>query len=254
MHSAKTNQTERIPLGDILKECDRLFNSNAKAELGAFLRAWRVRAQNIGDISGELSILNELVGYYRMANDKEHAIPAVNDALRLIQENGIEGSLSAGTILLNIATALCAFGETEQALKHYNTAYQCYFDNLPAGDVRFAGLYNNMASAYLATENFIRAEEYYLQAADILSSANSIMDLAVTYVNLAQLYFRRQEHPDVVNSTLDCAMLCFNSPDAVHDGYYAHTCTKCAAAFGELGRKDDEEELMTRARSFYAGN
>ena len=247
-------QCERIPLGEIIKECDRLFNANAKAELGAFLRAWRARAQMTGDFSGELSILNELVGYYRMANDCEHGLAAVNDALALIPKTGISGSLSAGTILLNTATALCAFGETGQALEHYNEASKCYFDNLPEGDVRFAGLYNNMASAYLAMNDLVRAEEYYLQAAEILSSARSIMDLAVTYVNLAQLYFKRNEDAEVVSSILDCAMLCFDDPAAVRDGYYAHTCTKCAGAFGELGRPADEEELLTRARRFYAGN
>ena len=54
---------ERIPLADILKECDKLFNSDRSAELGALLRAYRVKAQELGDRAGELSILNELMGY-----------------------------------------------------------------------------------------------------------------------------------------------------------------------------------------------
>ena len=254
MQTGNSDFSERIPLGDILKECDRMFNANAKAELGAFLRAWRAKAQQSGDLSGELSILNELTGYYRLANDPEHGKPVVNDALSLITKTGISGSLSAGTILLNAATALCAFGDTDQAVELYNRASECYFANLPEGDIRFAGLFNNMASAFLAAGDFDKAEEYYLQAVDILSSANSIMDMAVTYVNLAQLYFSKGEAAEVIASTLDCAMLCFNSPATPRDGYYAHTCTKCAGAFGQMGRKDYEEELLTRAREFYAGN
>ena len=245
---------KRIPLKDILKECDRMFNSNSSAELGALLRAWRAKAQEIGDKSGELSILNELIGFYRMAGNREAGTAAVNDAVALIPQNGITGSLSAGTILLNAATALCAFGDIRQAQKYYSEASECYRNNLQDGDVRFAGLYNNMASALLAAEDFLRAEEYYLKAAEILGSAGSMMDLAVTYVNLAQLYRRKNESDEVISSALDCAAVCLDAPEAVRDGYYAHTCSKCAGAFGEMGRKEYEDELLSRARSIYAGN
>ena len=248
------NLHNRIPLNEILKECDRMFNAGSSAELGALLRAWRVKAQNIGDKSGELTILNELIGFYRMAKSSELGTAAVNDAVVLISQTGIAGTLSAGTILLNAATALCSFGETVRAHEYYAEASKCYQENLSAGDVRFAGLFNNMASAYLDSGDFSRAEEYYLQAAEILNSAGSMMDLAVTYVNLAQLYRRMGESSEVIDSALDCAEVCFESPDVVRDGYYAHTCSKCAGAFGELGRKDFEEELLSRARSIYAGN
>ena len=254
MVSSEQAEKQRIPLADIIKECDKLFNSNRSAELGAFLRAWRAKAQEIADRAGELSILNELIGHYRMTKDELHGLQAVNDAVKLIGDIGMERDLSAGTIYLNAATALSSFDKFEEALQLYSKAQTCYVEHLEEEDVRFAGLYNNMAAAVLATGNFSSAEEYYFKAVDILSAASSLMDLAVTYVNIAQLYYTRDAEDVMVSSSLDCAMLCFNDPAAAHDGYYAHTCSKCAGAFGDMGRKDDEEELLTRARRYYAGN
>ena len=186
-------EKKRIPLADILKECDKLFNSNRRAELGAFLRAWRAKAQEIDDRAGELSILSELIGYYRMAGDDCCGLAAVNDAIELIEKIGISEELSAGTIYLNAATALCSFGKVQESLAIYNKAHKCYSAHLDSGDVRFAGLLNNMAAAQLAAGDFHSAEEHYLKAAEILSSASSLMDLAVTYVNIAQLYYSRNK-------------------------------------------------------------
>lgn len=248
------NVKQRIPLADIIKECDKLFNSKRNAELGAFLRAWRVQAQEIQDRAGELSVLSELIGHYRMNQDELHGIQAVNDAIALIDDIGMGSDLSAGTILLNAATALSSFGKYDEALALYKRAQTSYHEHLADGDVRFAGLYNNMAASLLAVGNFSQAEEFYFKAVDILSAASSKMDLAVTYVNIAQLYYAQNKDDEMVSSSLDCAMLCFDDPAVARDGYYAHTCSKCAGAFGEMNRKDDEEELLVRARRYYAGN
>ena len=249
-----TPAENRIPVGKILQECDKLFNSNRSAEAGALLRAWRVRAQELGDKSGELTILSELMGHYRMAGDSEHGIAAVNDGVSLIEELKISDSLSAGTIYINAATALSAFGRFAEALELYQKASKCYTAHLESDDVRFAGLFNNMASVHLAAGDFSTAEELYLKSVELLSAKNSLMDLAVTYVNLAQLYFRNDPHDTIINVCFDCAMDCFNSPDAIRDGYYAHTCRKCASAFTLSGREDDANELNRRADLFYAGN
>ena len=57
-----------------------------------------------------------------------------------------------------------------------------------------------------------------------------------------------------VAAELELAVSCFDDPAAVRDGYYAHTCRKCASAFGPLGFPEVEEELNWRADEYYAGN
>ena len=238
----------------IIAECDRLFNEEKMVELGEHLRKWRGEAQAIGDREGELGILSELMGHYRMLGDRERGLAAVRDGFTLLGKLGIAGSVSAGTILVNGATALQAFGEIDESLNYYKEAFRCYGAYLDPNDWRFAGLLNNMAAAYAAKHDLKYAEAYYRKALDVLKACGNLMDAAVTHVNLAQMYAAEDRNDPRISVELELAVACFDDPAAVHDGYYAHTCRKCASAFGPLGFPEVEEELNWRADEYYAGN
>ena len=243
----------RIPMREIIEESDRLFNAEKTAELGEHLRKWRAEAQRIGDREGELGILSELMGHYRMQGDRERGLAAVRDGFTLLGKLGIGGSVSAGTILINGATALQAFGEIDESLNYYKEAFRCYGAHLDPNDWRFAGLLNNMAAAYAAKHDVRYAEAYYRKALDVLKACGNLMDAAVTHVNLAQMYAAEAGPDDPrIPVELDLAAACFDDPAAERDGYYAHTCRKCASAFGPLGRPEFEAELNRRADDYYA--
>ena len=246
--------TRRIPMQEIIRECDRLFNSEKMIELGEHLRKWREEARRIGDREGELGILSELMGHYRMLGDRERGLMAVRDGFALLSQLGIGGSVTAGTILINGATALQVFGDIDGALNYYKEAFRCYGAHLDPNDWRFAGLLNNMAAAYAAKHDLKYAEAYYRKALDVLKACGNLMDAAVTHVNLAQMYAAEDRADPRIASELELAVACFDDPAAVHDGYYAHTCRKCASAFGPLGFPEVEEELNWRADEYYAGN
>jgi tetratricopeptide (TPR) repeat protein len=248
------NHPGRIPMPEIIRECDRLFNSEKMTELGDHLRKWRDEARRIGDREGELGILSELMGHYRMLGDRERGMEAVRDGFTLLGKLGIAGSVTAGTILVNGATALQAFGEVDEALNYYKEAFRCYGAHLDPNDWRFAGLLNNMAAAYAAKHDVKYAEAYYRKALDVLKACGNLMDAAVTHVNLAQMYAAEDRNDPRIASELDLALACFDDPAAVRDGYYAHTCRKCASAFGPLGYPEAEEELNWRADEYYAGH
>ena len=255
-HGAKPhrNGAGRIPMQEIIQECDRLFNAEKSAELGEHLRKWREEARRIGDREGELGILSELMGHYRMQGDRERGLMAVRDGFALLGQLGIGGSVSAGTILLNGATALQAFGDVDGALNYYKEAFRCYGAHLDPNDWRFAGLLNNMAAAYAAKHDVKYAEAYYRKALDVLKACGNLMDAAVTHVNLAQMYAAENRDDPRIASEFELAVACFDDPTAVRDGYYAHTCRKCASAFGPLGYPEIEEELNRRADEYYAGH
>ena len=251
-HAAAHHQ-RRIPMQEVIAECDRLFNEEKMVELGEHLRKWREEARRIGDREAELGLLSELMGHYRMLGDRERGLAAVRDGFTLLGKLGIGGSVSAGTILINGATALQAFGEIDESLKYYKEAFRCYGAHLDSNDWRFAGLLNNMAAAYAAKHDVRYAEAYYRKALDVLKACGNLMDAAVTHVNLAQMYATEAGPDDPrIPAELDLAAACFDDPAAVHDGYYAHTCRKCASAFGPLGRPEFEAELNRRADEYYA--
>ena len=248
------NPQHRIPMQEVIAECDRLFNAEKMVELGEHLRKWLAEARSIGDREAELGLLSELMGHYRMLGDRERGLAAVRDGFTLLGKLGIAGSVTAGTILINGATALQAFGEIDESLNYYKDAFRCYAAHLDPNDWRFAGLLNNMAAAYAAKHDVKYAEAYYRKALDVLAACGNLMDAAVTHVNLAQMYAAEDRKDPRISAELDLAVACFDDPAAVHDGYYAHTCRKCASAFGPLGYPEVEEELNWRADEYYAGN
>ncbi len=243
--------SRKIDLAAVIAECDRLFNANDPAALGEHLRYYRALAAENADWESELSILNELMGHYRMQCDKERGLQAVDDGLELIRKLGISGTVSCGTILINAATALVSFNVLDRALQYYAEASCCYSNNLDPADARFAGLFNNMAAAHLAKGETRHAEAYYRKALEILQQCGNKMDEAVTYVNLAQLAYQQDEPAGKIQYELDRAMSIFNDSTVPRDGYYAHTALKCAPAFGFFDRRQDEELLKQRAKDFY---
>ena len=243
-----------IPLPEIIARCDELFNAGKGTETGEFLRRWRRKAQELGDKRNELSLLNELIGHYRMQGDPERGREAVSAACGLIRELELSDTLSAGTILLNCATALQSFGQNDEALSLYAESARICEKHLPPGDKRFAGLYNNMAAAYVEKRAFKAAEGLYLQALDVLQRCGELMDSAVTCLNLAQLYRSWNNDEELIETMLSCAMAYFDAPEAVRDGYYAHTCSKCASGFTALGREELGKELKSRAEKIYEGH
>ena len=246
------HQPRRIPMREIIEESDRLFNEERPFELGEHLRKWLAEARAIGDREGELGLLSELMGHYRMQGDRERGLAAVRDGFTLMGKLGIAGSVSAGTILINGATALQSFGEIDESLRYYKEAFRCYGAHLDPNDWRFAGLLNNMAAAYAAKHDVKYAEAYYRKALGVLKACGNLMDAAVTHVNLAQMYAAEDRDDPRIAAELDLAAACFDDPAAVRDGYYAHTCRKCASAFGPLGRPEFEAELNRRADDYYA--
>ena len=233
----------KLNVSEVIARSDHLFNSGNGSAVGEHLRSALAEARSLGDKSGELTVLSELMGHYRMAGDRERGLQSVADGLKLLDELQIRNTVSGGTILINAATVLLAFEEAEKALILYTEAYGC-FEHLNDNDPLLAALFNNMASAYAACGEMETAGAYYLAAADILEANGKLMDQATALVNLARLGGKTAEF-------LDRAMACFDHPQAVRDGYYAHTAKKCAGAFGEYGQFDRQNELEKRVQEIY---
>ena len=241
---------KHIPLQAVIQECDRLFNQENMVQLGEHLRFWRRRAAELGDRKNELSLLSELMGHYRMMKDEQRGIAAIRDGFALLEELQLQETASAGTILLNGATALQSFGMGKEAMQYYRRAETCYEKNLTPGDPLFAGLYNNMASSCIDCGEFREAEQFYRKAIEIQKQNRNRMDLAVSFINLAQLFDALDPEDERIGELMDQARACFENTPA--DAYFAHTCRKCAPAFGYFGRFMDEQDLNQKADDFYA--
>ena len=231
---------------------DALIGRGRWDEAETLLLTARDRALERGDDAMALSIESERMGFYRMCGKEDGFRSAMESALSLLQKVRID-RCSRGTILINAATGLVAFGRASEAMPLYKETESLYKAVLRPGDYLFAALYNNMAAAWWSLGDFPSAEGFMRRALVILEKLPHHPDLATTWVNLAQLYAAFAVGEEQVCQALDRAREIFDDPEMIWDGYYAHTAQKCAGAYDDFGRIGDAAELRERAEIIYAG-
>lgn len=252
----KANQSSHIPVSRVINKLDSFFSVNDMSGAGEHLLYWRNEAKAAGDLSGELTVVNEQLGYYRKIGDRQSGLEAVSRSLELVGILKTEHEVSGATVILNAATTLKAFGKAEEAMELYNRAYAVYSENLPENDPKMGGFYNNKALALVDLGRYEEAEICYKAALGIMSQAKGgLADLAVTYVNMAHLYdtwFENSEEKSV--ECLNEAEAILNKPEIIRDSYYAYVCSKCAPSFDYFGFFIFAAELRERSEKIYAGS
>ncbi len=244
---------DTIPTPRILDRVDALFGKNNYTEAGRLLEYWKTEAIALGDTRGELSMQNELVGFYRKTGEREKALAAADRALALVSELEQDHLASGGTVLLNCATAYKAFGKADSALPLYRRAEAIYKQTLPEGDPRFGGLYNNMALALADLGEWQAAEEACFAALAVMQKQpRGDAEAAITYINLAHLY--EDCGKDGIADCLKKAYDHLVSDKLPHDGYYAFVLEKCAPSFGYFGNDAICEQFKKEAEAIYAGS
>lgn len=245
----------RFSAPELIKELDRLLHMDLASEAEAFLKKQLLLSRTCGDWQTELTILNELSGFYRNQQNKEAGLCASEEGISLIRAHGLSETVTAGTTYLNAATTLKAFGKTAESLPYYEEARRIYERFLMPGDYRFAGLFNNLGLAYTEIGDFSDAEACFMRAVKIMRELpESTLEIGVTYVNLATLYDKWGKGEQAVSEWLKQAWSCFEDPGVKRNAYYAFNCRKCAGTFGYYGFFLYEDELSRRAEEIYAKN
>ncbi len=237
-----------------MEKLDEAFSKNDMASAGRLLEYWLGEAVSAGDTPAELTLTNELVGLYRKAGEGEKALAAARRALSLTASLGQSELVSGATIMLNCATAYKAFDKAEEALPLYRRAEQIYLAALEPGDVRLAGLYNNMALTLVDLGKTEAAEQAYIKAIEIMEEAPAgSADAAISYVNMAHMYeeAHTQESELKIYKCLSRARAHLSSDSLPHDGYYAYVCEKCAPSFEYFGFCDYAKELSLISKEIY---
>ena len=251
----KPDAVRTIPLRRVLDKLDEFFAKDDAAGAERHLKYWLAEAEEDRDDRGRLSVLNELIGLYRKTGREIEALTAAEQAIRLAEAIGLEGSVTMGTTLLNCGTAYKVFDQPERALALYEQARELYEANLPPTDERLAGLYNNMAVTLTALERYGEARDLYEAALAVISQTEGGQaDEAITYLNFADL-IAAQQGPDAgdaaIRAYLDKAEALLNDASLPRDGYYAFVCEKCAPTFAYYGYYFTAKELEQRAKEIY---
>ncbi len=241
-----------IDVRRVLDKVDECFGRRDMEGAGRLLEYWRSEAVQLRDKSGELSVVNELIGFYRKSGNREKALACCERALLLLEELNQGEMASGGTVLVNCATAYKAFDMASEAIPLYKRAETLYLELLSDDDARLGGLYNNMALALADLGLYDEAKASYGKALAVMERVEKgEPDLAVTYVNLAHLGEESGEKGEIV-SHMTRAYALLKTEGLPRDGYYAFVLEKCAPSFGHFGFYSIEKELRELSEEIYA--
>lgn len=137
----------------------------------------------------QLSILNEIIGFYRSRGEHAKNQPIINRALNLADSMRLAGSEAGTTTLINAATSLRAAGDYDRAEKIYTQALNESAATLGAKNRKLAALHNNLSMLYSETGRTSEAIEELNQALEILQNTSTDpdrdIDIAATHTNIA---------------------------------------------------------------------
>jgi len=254
----KPDEIHSIEIGRVIEKLDEYLGRNDYPGAERHLQYWKAEALQNRDRRGLLSVLNEQIGLYRKTGKEKEGLEAIEAALSLAHELGMEETISMGTTLVNAATAYKAFRQPLKALPLYEEARAIYEASLQEEDSRLGGLYNNMALTKAELGAYDEAEHLFEKALHVMEKVeNGEIEQAITYCNLADLYVSRdglEAAEKKVQECMDKAKELLDTESLPRNGYYAFVCEKCAPAFSYYGYFGVEDELNQRARDIYERN
>ena len=250
-----TPELRPIPQQRIIEKMDEYMGRRDYAGAERHLLYWLEEARLGHDERGQLMVMNELVGHFRKTANREQALAFGEKALALVDELGLDGTITAGTTFVNVATAMDAFGEDERAIELFGRARAAYETGGAAPEL-LGGLYNNMALTCVKLGRFPEAHELYALALEQMEQVEGgELEQAITYLNMADAAVAErgmEAAESEVYDLLDTAADLLDNTAAPRDGYYAFVCEKCAPTFAHYGYFIVAEDLAARAATLYA--
>ena len=142
---------------EILKELDQLFADNKAKEAEKFLLECLTEAEEVSDLSMQLQLYNELIGYYRVTSEKEKLLHVIDQAMEIARKLQLKGTLPYATTALNAANGYRSIGDYESSKQYYGIVEEIYLKTLSSDDMLLAGLYNNISLLYQEFSDYQKA-------------------------------------------------------------------------------------------------
>lgn len=235
-----------MDLNQMLQELDELFRTGQIDKVEDFLIGKYEQAEEERDFGARLCILNELIGFYRDLTKHEEAARMADLILATIGEAGLKDTLAEGTSLMNIANTYRFLGRYEESKQCYERVQEIYERLLEKGDIRWAGLYNNMSLLYNAIEDYQGAADSLQNALEIVKDkGEEKIKLAVTYTNLGQAYLRLQKWKEGEEALLEAERIFTDT--SKKDCHYCGCANALGALNYGLGRYEESVRYYKEA-------
>lgn len=168
----------------VLDELDKLFAEKRIGEVEIFLKGKLKEAEEADDYNSIITLVNELIGFYRVTSEFNNAIVYSDYIISLMENLELKNTIPFATTLLNVATAYRAAGKLEESLDFYEQILPIYTEKLPKNDYRLASLYNNMGLVYQELNQHEKSCECLENALSIAKEQGAETEVATTHANI----------------------------------------------------------------------
>ena len=232
-------------VNEILIHLESLFAKQDIQAVEPYLTDQLDKAYDCQDYNTCITILNELIGFFRDTSQYKKSMDCCEQVLRLMKKLGYEGTLPYATTCLNVANALRAAGHLEESLTFYESIFPIYEANLEERDERFASLYNNLSLLYQEMNDFERAVSCLGKALEIVSKGNDIIKVAITHSNLGASLLQLGKTEQAMMH-LEQALAIFNQSEE-KDFHYNAAVAAMGQAYVTLGKLSEARECYLEA-------
>lgn len=175
---------------EILAGLDKLFEEQRMSEVEPYLQEALKEAMETNDHSTVITIVNELIGFYRDTSQYDKSVYYCEQILPFMEKYGLKNSIHYATTCLNVANAYRAAGEWNVSLKYYEEVKAVYDKMLAPTDSLYASYYNNLSLLYQEMGDFAKAAECLKTALVIIEAYGDVIKVAITCSNLAASLLR----------------------------------------------------------------
>lgn len=180
-----------MDIENVIRGLDQLFVKRKSDQVEDYLSKYLEQALKEGDVGAAITIINELIGFYRDSSQYDKAEVYCEKLLPFMERAGLKNTVHYGTSCLNIANAYRAAGKWELSLQYYEQVRSIYEKVLDAKDFRWASYRNNLSLLYQEMGRFEDACQALSDALRIVKEyPEAKVELAVTYTNLAVSYMK----------------------------------------------------------------
>lgn len=181
----------------ILNQIDQFYTLNQYEEAYQYMLKQLEEAMIHKQDNIILGLLSELMGYYRVRAEFLLGNQMAIQAIKIIENLGLDKTIPSATTYLNIATLYRVQGLYKESSMHYQKAFNIYQQLLDESDERYISLYNNMSLLYQEINQLEQAIEYELKALSLIKDKeNCEVETAITYTNLSQMYLTKNDYDE----------------------------------------------------------
>lgn len=204
---------------DFLEQFDSLLKLHKIDDAKEFGLTALSQALNDKDTSLIITILNELIGFYRDLCLYDESIKLALSLANVIKP--IDNPYLHFISNINIGNAYRAASYYEEAHNAFNKALTIYENNHLDNKKELAALYNNLALLNQAQENYLEAINNLKNAINIIGKEDKIK-LATSYVNMAQCHIKLNNLDEALTILNQAKSIFINNLNDFHImGYYS---------------------------------